>query len=164
MSGPSKASQALSVCSLTCAHTSQHIPLINQSARNVASPGRVLEHKSQLGFPAFARSLLAHAWQPLLYGWSCCHCDSLWSTRMCRSSAYSSRTAGSAGDCLIVGTALAQSVPAKVLDVFSGTELLWPQSLMQTTPLGVASSGSTLRFVEQSVPALRELQKVVPTP
>ena len=62
-----------------------------------------------------------------------------------------------------MGTALAHSVPAKVLDMFSETELLWPQSLMPTTPMGVATSGSTLRFVEQSVPALRELQKVHPT-
>ena len=59
-----------------------------------------------------------------------------------------------------MGIALAHSVPAKVLDVFSETELLWPQSLMPTTPLDVATSGSTLRFVEQSVPALRDLQKV----
>ena len=59
-----------------------------------------------------------------------------------------------------MGTALAHSVPAKVLDVFSETELLWPQSLMPTMPLGVATLGSTLRFVEQSVPALWELQKV----
>ena len=70
----------------------------------------------------------------------------------------------SAGDCLTVGTGLAQSVPTKVLDVFAATELLWPQSLMQTTLLGVATSGSTLRFVEQSVPALRDLQKVLPAP
>ena len=70
----------------------------------------------------------------------------------------------SAGDCLAVGRALAQSVSAKVLDTFSDTELLQTQSLMQTVPLGIASSGSALRFVEQSLPALQEVQKVQLTP
>ena len=41
-----------------------------------------------------------------------------------------------AGDCLKVGTALACSMPARVLDQFSATELLRPQSLMQAIPMG----------------------------
>jgi hypothetical protein len=70
------------------------------------------------------------------------------------------RCASLAEDCLILGAALAHNIPARVLEQLSGTELLRPQSLLQAGPLSIASSGAALRFVEQTVPGLRELQKV----
>ena len=65
-----------------------------------------------------------------------------------------------AEDCLRVGTALAQSLPAHVSDSLSATDLLRPQSLMQAGPQAIAHLDSTLRFVDQTVPGLRDLQKV----
>ena len=65
-----------------------------------------------------------------------------------------------AEDCLRVGTALAQSLPAQVSDALSATELLRPQSLMQAGPQAVALLDSMLRFVDQTIPGLRDLQKV----
>ncbi|CAK0783823.1 hypothetical protein CVIRNUC_007023 [Coccomyxa viridis] len=62
-------------------------------------------------------------------------------------------------DCLRVGTALAQNLPARVADSLSATDLLRPQSLMQAGPQAIAHLDSTLRFVAQTVPALRDLQK-----
>lgn len=66
----------------------------------------------------------------------------------------------SAENCLRVGAALAHSIPARVLDQVSATELLRPQSLMQAAPWGTVDQTATFRFIEQTVPALRDLQKV----
>ena len=64
----------------------------------------------------------------------------------------------------MISTALAQSLAAQISDSLSATDLLRPQSLMQAGPQAIAHLASTLRFVDQTVPGLRDLQRVCQLP